>query len=124
MDRVSGLDGNPVMLTTGLGEAGPAGTVLLECEQAFVQLLTGQDDDCLLATYPPASRVAYTTGRADAYFTTANPKVGNATLSLAGEPFVCGAWPREDGAGQLVGTFLVEEDPQAGDIANANRLDD
>jgi len=119
-----GTQGNPVVITTGLGEPGPAGAMTLECEQAFVQLLAGAGDDCVLATYPPASRVAYTTGRADAYFTAANPKVGNATLSLEGEPFVCGAWPRENGSGRLVGSFLVEEDPQAGDIANANRLED
>jgi hypothetical protein len=30
----------------------------------------------------------------------------------------------QDGPGQLIGAYMVEEDPQAGDVANENLLDD
>ncbi len=110
-------------ISTG-GEPGPPGSVLLDCRQSYVQLLADQGSDCLTAPYPASERVVYTTGRADALFTNANPKVGSAALALAGEPFSCAAWPREDGPGALVGMILVEEDPRAGDVANGNRLID
>ncbi|MBM4244959.1 MAG: DUF4215 domain-containing protein [Deltaproteobacteria bacterium] len=119
-----GIQGLPTVITVGAGAAGPAGSAVLDCMQSYVQLLAGEGTDCPAASYPPASRVVYTSGRTDGLFTSANPKVGTANLTVEGEPFSCSAWQREDGPGVLVGMFLVEEDRQAGDLANANRLDD
>ena len=50
-----------------------------------------------------------------------NP-VGDGMISA--HPFDCAAWTTTDGPGMLAGTYLVEENPQAGDVANANLLDD
>jgi hypothetical protein len=43
---------------------------------------------------------------------------------VSGEPFSCAAWTVENGPGKLATSFLFEEDPQAGDTANANVLHD
>ena len=119
-----GIQGLPTTITIGAGTADGPGAAVLDCLQSYVQLAPGAGDDCAAAAYPAPARVVYTTGRADGLFTNANTKVGAATLTLTGENFSCPAWPRENGPGALVGMFLVEEDRQAGDLANANRLDD
>jgi len=95
------------------------------CGDGALQL--GEDcdgSDCLNAPYPPAARGVYSTGMVEASFLNGNPKVGNGMISAHGEPFECTAWTAEDGPGQLAGTYLVEENPQAGDVANVNVLDD
>jgi hypothetical protein len=33
-------------------------------------------------------------------------------------------WTVTDGPGELVGTFLIEDDPRAGDVARATVVDD
>src|SRR5581483_10945711 len=119
-----GVQGKATVVTTGVGNDGGPGSLLLDCQQSYVQLLPGEGTDCAAAAYPAPARVVYTTGRADGLFTSADAKVGSASLSLTGENFACSSWPREDGPGALVGMFLVEDDPQAGDLANANRIDD
>jgi hypothetical protein len=73
----------------------------------------------------PADRPAYyTTGENEAHFVNGNPRIGTGEIAVTGENFTCSAWSTENGPGQLATTFLVEEDPQAGDTANANVLDD
>ena len=119
-----GVNALPGMISAEQGEAAPPGAVSLDCQQSFVQLEPGEGDDCLAAAYPASERVVYTTGRAEALFVNGNPKIGTAAIELTGEPFICASWQTRDGAGQLVGTFLVEEDPRAGDLANAVRIDD
>jgi len=49
---------------------------------------------------------------------------GTGEISVTGQDFSCAAWATEDGLGELATGFLVEEDPQAGDTANANVLVD
>jgi cysteine-rich repeat protein len=119
-----GLNGLPVTITTGMGSAGPAGSLQLDCQQTFVQLGPGDSTDCAAVTYPASARIVYTTGTAEAFFLNGNPKVGAGTIRFGGEPFVCSAWQTGDGPGQLAGTFLVEENPQAGDTANLVLIDD
>jgi cysteine-rich repeat protein len=118
-----GLQGNPVQTTTGLGGPGGPGAVLLTCQQSFVQLPPGSAD-CTSAPYPADQTAYYTTGQVEGHFLNANPRVGTAEISVTGEDFVCAAWATEEGPGQLATGFLVEEDPQAGDTANANLLID
>jgi cysteine-rich repeat protein len=118
-----GVQGNPIQATAGLGGDGGPGAVLLTCQQSFVQLPPGPAD-CTTITYPPDQPAYYTTGQTEGHFLNANPRVGTAEISVTGENFVCSAWSTENGPGQLATTFLVEEDPQAGDTANANLLDD
>jgi virginiamycin B lyase len=120
----AGINGGPVLLETGLGGDGGAGAVQLDCQQTFVQLAPGEGSDCRNAPYPPADRIVYTTGSADASFLNGNPKIGDGTITAHGEAFDCAAWTATDGPGMLAGTYLVEEDAQAGDVANANVLDD
>ena len=119
-----GHTGLPITLETGQGTAAPAGAVQLDCQQSFVQLQPSQGTDCATATYPAAQRIVYTTGDAQAYFFNGAPKVGTGQIELQGEPFSCAAWTTTDGPGKLAGTFLVEDDPQAGDVAQLNLLDD
>ncbi len=119
-----GVQGEPVMLSTGVGADGGPGAVELRCPQTFVQLEPGAGSDCLGIAYPPTELVVYTTGMAEASFLNGQPKVGDGVISASGENFDCAAWTTEDGTGQLVGTYLVEENPQAGDVANVNQLDD
>lgn len=119
-----GIQGEPVMLSTGLGVDGGPGAVELRCQQTFVQLRPGAGSNCAAATYPPPELVVYTTGMAEASFLNGHPKVGNGAITASGENLDCASWTVENGPGQLVGTYLAEENPQAGDVANANRLDD
>ncbi len=119
-----GLQGLPAEITTGLGTDGGPGSVQLTCEQTFVQLPPGGGSDCLAATYPAAAPVVYTTGTAEAFYLRGAPKVGSGEIAGHGEPFDCATWAMEDGPGQLAATFMVEEDPRAGDLANLNLLDD
>lgn len=119
-----GVQNHPLITSTGEGDDGGPGAVELRCQQSFVQLPAGAGSDCTNATYPPASLVVYTTGRTEARFTNANPKVGDAMLALQGEAFTCAGWRTTDGPGQLAGAYLQEENPQAGDVANINVLDD
>ncbi len=121
--RGPGINGGPVMLTTGLGEASP-GAVELRCQQSFVQLAAGAPADCENAAYPESQLVVYSTGTVEASFENGNTKVGDGTITAHGEPFSCTAWSTENGAGQLAGAYLVEENPDAGDVANVNLLDD
>ena len=119
----AGRTGLPVTITTGLGDDAPAGAMQLDCMQSFVQLDPGESD-CAADSFPPAARVVYTTGGAEAFFLNGSPKVGNGMIRGHGEPFVCSAWQSTDGPGQLAATFLVEEDPRAGDLANLNLISD
>jgi len=50
--------------------------------------------------------------------------IGSGAIAVVGENFACRTWAVEDGPGELAMCFLNEEDPQAGDTANANVLDD
>ena len=118
-----GLQGNPVQTTTGLGPAGGPGAVLLTCQQSFVQLPPGPAD-CATVTYPPDRTTYYTTGQVEGHFVNGDPRIGTGELAIGGENFSCGAWSTEGGPGKLAQGFLVEDDPQAGDTANVNLLDD
>jgi len=118
-----GEQDNPVVVQTGLGTDGGAGAMLLTCQQSFVQLSPGETD-CTSADYPPDTSAAYTTGQVEAHFLNGNPRIGTGEITAFGENFVCSAWTTEDGPGKLATGFLVEEDPNAGDTANANVLDD
>jgi cysteine-rich repeat protein len=115
-----GLQGNPVVTTTGLGSAGGPGAVLLACQESFVQLQGPAD--CATVTYPPDQVMAYTTGQVEGHFLDANPRVGTGEIAVTGQNFSCATWSTEGGPGALATGFLVEEDPQAGDTANANVL--
>jgi cysteine-rich repeat protein len=118
-----GLQGNPVVATTGLGGDGGPGAMLLTCQESFIQLAPGTVD-CSTVTYPPDQTAYYTTGQVEAHYLNGNPRVGTGEISITGQNFTCSTWSTEDGPGQLATGFLVEEDPQAGDTANANLLDD
>src|SRR5262249_12799728 len=118
-----GVQNNPVIATTGIGADGGPGAVLLTCQQSFVQLPPGPAD-CTTVSYPPDKTAYYTTGHVDGEFLNANALVGTGAIGISGENFSCAAWATEDSAGQLATVFLVEQFPQAGDTANANRLDD
>jgi cysteine-rich repeat protein len=118
-----GKQGNPMVVTAGLGADGGPGAVSLACSQAVVQN-PPQQPDCTAATYPPDQTMVYTTGTSSGSYLNGDPRIGNGAISLSGETFDCGAWTVEDGPGKLVSTFLMEADPQAGDTANANLLDD
>jgi len=118
-----GVQGNPVVATTGLGGPGGPGAVLLACQQSFVQLPAGPAD-CSTATYPPDQTSYYTTGQVEGHFLNGNPLLGTGEITVTGQDFSCTAWATEEGPGQLATGFLVEEYPQAGDTANANVLVD
>jgi cysteine-rich repeat protein len=118
-----GLQGNPVQTTTGLGGDGGRGAVLLTCQESVVQLPPGPVD-CTAIAYPPDQPASYTTGVVDGHFLAGDPRVGTGAISTGGENFTCAAWSTEDGPGKLATIFLVEDDPRAGDTANANVLDD
>lgn len=77
-----------------------------------------------MAAYPADQTAYYSTGQVEAHFLNGNPRIGTGEISVTGENLSCAAWSTEDGPGKLATGFLVEEDPQAGDTANANRLDD
>jgi cysteine-rich repeat protein len=116
-----GLQGSPIVTTTGLGGDGGPGAVLLSCQQSFVQLPPGPAD-CTTVSYPPDQTTSYTTGQDEGHFINGNPRVGTGEISITGENFTCSTWSVESGPGRLATVFLVEEDPQAGDTANANLL--
>jgi cysteine-rich repeat protein len=116
-----GHNGLPPTITIGMGDT-PAGALLLDCQQRYVQL--GPGEDCGTATYPAAARIVYTTGAAEAFYLNGNPKVGTGAIRFAGEPFSCSAWQVTDGPGQLAGTFMDEDNAQAGDTANLALIDD
>jgi len=119
-----GQQGNAVVTTTGLGGDGGSGAVLLSCQQAFFQIPGGQGDDCTAQTYPPETAVVYTTGQTEGHFLNAHVQIGTGQISISGENFVCRDWTSEDGPGQLAHSFLLEDDPQAGDTANVSVIDD
>jgi hypothetical protein len=119
----AGIQGNPVVTTTGLGsDAGP-GTVVLACAMATRQV-NPPAPDCSMLAYPPDLPTAFTTGSLTARFVNAHATIGTGEVTSAGENFVCSAWSMEDGPGALLGAFLQEEAPQAGDTAQILRLDD
>jgi cysteine-rich repeat protein len=118
-----GAQGNPVGITTGLGPSGGPGTVVLTCEQSTIQV-NPPAPDCVTQAYPADQPFAYTTGSATGEFLNGDPRIGTGQITVSGEPFVCEEWSTEDGPGILVGSFLQEADPQAGDTANGLRLDD
>ena len=80
--------------------------------------------DCPSAAYPPDEPAVYSTGQLRAHYLNGSPHIGTGYITVAGENLACSAWTAEDGPGRLATGFLVEEDPQAGDTANANLLDD
>jgi cysteine-rich repeat protein len=118
-----GLQGNPVVSTTGLGSPAGPGAALLTCQQSFIQLPVGTAD-CTTAPYPPDQTAYYTTGQVEAHFLNGNPRIGTGEMAVAGENFSCAGWATEHGPGELANGFLVEEDPQAGDTAEASVLSD
>src|SRR4029453_4816016 len=118
-----GLQNNPVQATSGIGGDGGPGAVLLACQHSFVQLPPGPVD-CAAVSYPPDQTAYYTTGQLEGHFLNGNPLIGTGEISVSGQNVSCAAWSVEDGPGVLATGFLVEEDPQAGDTANANLLDD
>ena len=118
-----GKQGNPIVVTPNLGGDGGPGAISLTCQQSVVQ--TGPAvTDCSTVAYPADGTAIYTTGTTTAHYLNAAPLIGSAAITVVGEPFSCGAWSVENGPGKLATTFLFEEDPQAGDTANANVLDD
>jgi cysteine-rich repeat protein len=118
-----GRQGNPVIVSPDLGADGGAGAISLTCQQSVVQTGPGITD-CATVAYPADRTAVYTTGTTTGHYLNAAPLIGSATISVSGEPFSCGAWSVENGPGILATTFLFEDDPQAGDTANANVLDD
>jgi cysteine-rich repeat protein len=118
-----GRQGNPVVTTTGLGGDGGAGAVELACQQSVVQAAPSVTD-CTSVAYPADQDVIYTTGSASGRYLNGNPLIGSGAIAVAGERFDCATWALEDGPGKLATIFLMEEDPQAGDTANANVIDD
>jgi virginiamycin B lyase len=119
----SGVQGNPVTTTTGLGDDGGPGAVLLTCQQSFAQV-GPTETDCSVITYPPDTPVAHTTGSSSARWLNPDTEIGTGQITVTGEPFTCQSWSVENGPGKLAATFLVEADPQAGDTANASLIDD
>jgi cysteine-rich repeat protein len=118
-----GKQGNPSTTTTRLGSDGGPGTVLLSCSQAVVQTAP-EEADCTIASYPAEQATAYTTAAIEGHYLNGDPRIGTGRLALSGEPFVCADWSTENGPGKLAGIFLREDDPQAGDTANATLIDD
>ena len=118
-----GRQGNPIVTTPGLGLPGGPGTVVLTCDQSTIQV-SPPEPDCTTQTYPADQPFTYTTGTVTGRFLNGDPRIGDGTIAITGEPFVCSQWTAEDGPGVLVGSFLQEADPQAGDTANGLRLDD
>ena len=95
----------------------------VEVSQAVVQTAPDQAD-CTIASYPPEQATAYTTTAIEGHYLSGDPRIGTGRLALSGEPFVCADWMTENGPGKLAGVFLMEDDPQAGDTANATLIDD
>jgi virginiamycin B lyase len=118
-----GVQGNPVVTTTGLGADGGPGTVVLTCGMATVQL-NPPAPDCATVAYPSDQPTVFTTGAITARFLNAHATVGTGQITTGGAPVDCAQWTTEDGPGAIAGAFLVEEAPQAGDTANVLRLDD
>src|SRR5262249_48626919 len=112
-----GLQGNPIVTTTGTGGDGGPGAVLLTRQGSFVHLPPGPAD-CTPAPYPPDQTTYYTTGEVEAHFLNGAPQIGTGEIDVTGQGFSCAAWSTTDGVGNLATAFLVEEDPQAGDTAN------
>jgi len=118
-----GVQGNPIVTTTGLGADGGPGAVELSCQQSVVQV-GPTVTDCGTVNYPPDQLAVYTTGAVSGHYLNGHPLIGTGAIAVSGEAFSCASWNVEDGPGQLAVSFLLEEDPQAGDTANANVLDD
>jgi cysteine-rich repeat protein len=118
-----GRQDNPHTVTTGLGDDGGPGATLLGCSQAVVQVQP-PEPECATVAYPPEETIAYTTGRAEGRYENGDPRIGTGQIEISGENFSCADWAIEDGAGMLAGPFLMEADPQAGDTANVNVIDD
>lgn len=116
-----GIQGHPVVTTTGLGPDGGAGTVVLTCGMSTVQL-NPPPPDCSTASYPPDQPTVFTTGALTARFLNAHATIGSGAITGSGENFVCSEWSIEGSAGALAGAFLVEESAQAGDTANLVRF--
>jgi cysteine-rich repeat protein len=119
-----GKQGNPVTTTTGLDGDGGPGAIELSCAQAFFQIPGGAGDDCLAQSYPPEETIVYTTGKTEGHFLNADARIGTGRISFSGENFSCQDWRTEDGPGKLAASFLLEDDPQAGDTANVVVIDD
>ena len=118
-----GRQNNPKTTETGLGVDGGPGAVLLSCNQALVQSSPPRPD-CSAIAYPADDTTVYTTGETEAHYLNGDPRIGTGALQVSGERFDCSAWTTENGPGKLAGAFLMEADPQAGDTANVNLLDD
>jgi virginiamycin B lyase len=113
----SGLQGEPPVTTTGLGAAGPPGTVQLTCGLSTIQV-DPPEPDCATQAYPPDQPTVFTTGLVTARFLNAHATIGTGEIAATGEPFDCAEWAASPGPGALLGAFLQEEAPQAGDTAN------
>jgi len=97
--------------------------VLLTCNQSTIQV-SAQTSDCTTPSYPPDVVTPYTTGAITGRLLNPYAQIGTGEIAIAGEPFACSQWTAADGAGVLAGAFLQENAPQAGDVANALRLED
>ena len=118
-----GKQNNPIVTTTGLGAGGAPGTVVLTCDQSTIQL-SPPAPNCATVTYPADQPFVYTTGSVTGRFSNGDPRIGTGQITVTGEPFACAQWSTGDGPGVLVGSFLQEADPNAGDTANGLRFDD
>jgi cysteine-rich repeat protein len=113
----SGVQGNPLSITTGLGSDGGPGTMLLNCELSTL-LVNPPEPNCAIQIYPSDQPSPFTTGPITARFLNAHATIGSGEITFAGANFSCTQWSDASGPGTLAGPFLVEEFPQAGDTAN------
>jgi hypothetical protein len=113
----SGRQNNPVVTTTGLGPDGGPGAVLLTCDLSTIQV-NPPEPDCTNVAYPADQPTVFTTGLMTARFQDAHATIGTGEIAASGEPFACAQWEAAGGPGAVVGAFLTEEAPQAGDTAN------
>ena len=96
-----GVQGNPVVTTTGLGADGGPGTVAPHLrpvdhpgESAGSRLRDARP-------IRPISRRSYTTGSVTGDFLNGDPRIGTGQITVAGEAFACSQWSIEDGPGVL-----------------------
>lgn len=128
----SGNSGNPLMITNDPGAlpAGPAGSMLLQCQQA-VTTVAGLNASCATATYGAGSTLTYTTGKSLSRVLNHCPG-GTAPAGSVpsfqgqGAAFSCDAWTTTNGPGRLVLAVPAEEPNTSfpGDGANLFSLCD
>jgi hypothetical protein len=122
--RAAGEDAPAAVTEAYLGtDSGPgAATLLAPTEVALLPAGATLADCRTTDRYAPPEPTAFTTA-------TVTTTKGGASMSLAGEPFVCGPdgqeWRAEDGAGMLVvGLPLFDSRVPGGDLAAVIRLAD